>query len=132
LAIVAAADIPLSELQTIVSSVTYDGEGFGALLSYSTHEVLVWKNGTTTYDASSGSFRTIAQVDAELAEGRDFSTTSTFDYKDCNGTEWIVAAVPFFNTTNYQSAETRPAFIMMVFEKKVRSYYALSLIINLT
>jgi hypothetical protein len=87
-------------LQLIVSSVTYENDGFGAVLNYATYDVLVWKNGTTTYDDTTGDFLTISEVDSELASNRNFRVTSTFDYIDANGTDWIVAALPFFDSTS--------------------------------
>jgi hypothetical protein len=102
-----------------VSSVTYENDGFGAVLNYATYDVLVWKNGTTTYDDTTGDFLTISEVDPKLASNRNFRVTSTFDYKDANGTDWIVAALPFFDSTSYVTGETVSAFVMLVFQKKV-------------
>jgi hypothetical protein len=121
LTMVAAADILLSELETIVGTATYEDEGFGAILSYSSNEVLVW-NGTNKYNDDTDSFLFLSQVDAELesAANSDFNSTTTIEYTDADGTEWIVGSVPFFESTNNQfGLETSYSFVMLVFQKKV-------------
>jgi hypothetical protein len=121
LTLVAAGDILLSELQTIVNDVAYENNGFGAILKFGTYEVLIWKNGTDIYDDDSASFKTLEDVDPLLyaSNGDNLETQSTFEYADAEGVTWIVACVPFFDSTSYLTGQTKSAFIMLVFQQRV-------------
>ena len=120
--VVAAAVILLDNLQSIVTSITYANEGFGALLSYSDLSVLSWKNETMyMYNDATSSFYTLQSIDSAFYSatnnGADLKGDSTFQYTDSDGVEWVVASTPFFAATSYGSSTSSNSFILLTFAK---------------
>jgi hypothetical protein len=113
--VVAAAVVLLSDLQDIVNGTIYPSGGFGALLKYSTLEVLSWKEGQTgRYNDSTESFLTVNDVDPQLAK-HDLRKEGTFEYTDADGVRWIVASYPFFSASSYGSGSAYDQLVLLVF-----------------
>lgn len=116
-ALVTSAVFLLSDLAQIVNSVPYTNGGFGALISASTNQVLVWGKNTNTY--VNEAFLTLAQIDPNLAR-KSFSRNGTFTYTDMSGVNWVVASVVFFPTSDYlnPAAGSTNALVALVFAKQ--------------
>ena len=113
--VVSAAVFLLESLATVVNSIDYSYGGFGAVLTYDTLQVLVWKE-DQVYDAKNQQFKTLADFDPVLAS-YDVRQDSSIDYTDSDGEDWVVTSHKFLPTTS----DTAYSLIMLVFSKKNRA-----------
>ena len=117
LALVSAAVMLLEDLRSLVDKIKFPNSGHAALLKYGTYEVLYWKNNYETFDPSTQSFRTIAEVEPSLT-GYDFSAETTFSYTDGSGVSWRAASVPLFLTRSDGAFSSKYALVLVVFARQ--------------
>eukprot|EP01038_Epipyxis_sp_PR26KG_P015339 gene15339-20670_t len=122
---VTGAVVSISTLREMINNIEYKGNGFGALVRYETHEVLVWKNETGIYNAKTSNFYTIFHYDELFAE-EIISFAKSIEYTDANKTEWIVSVAPFFNSTTFSNSEPNMALVYLVFTPKEEAYSILN------
>jgi len=129
--IVSASIFLLESLFDIIDSVHYANGGFGALMKYDTNEVLVWRNRKDIYNQTTNEPYDVSHFDAELAT-HDLKRKAIIDYKDSEGTEWIVTTTPLFNTSYRDSEGSNYALVLLIFSRKLLAMKSLHLLLEHT
>jgi len=115
--IVSAAVLLIDNLAKIINSISYNDNGFGALIKYQTNEVLVWRNNKDIYDSKNSKFYDVSHFDANLAT-YNLKQKSIIEYTDASGADWIVSTTPFFNTSYKDTGTSGYTLVLLVFSQK--------------
>jgi hypothetical protein len=114
---VAAAVLLIDNLAKIINSISYNDNGFGALIKYQTNEVLVWHDNKAIYDSKNSKFYDVSHFDANLAT-YNLKQKSIIEYTDASGADWIVSTTPFFNTSYKDTGKSGYTLVLLVFSQK--------------
>ncbi len=115
--IVSAAVLLIDNLAKIINSISYNDNGFGALIKYQTNEVLVWHDNKDIYDSKTDKFYDVSHFDANLAT-YNLKQKSIIEYTDASGADWIVSTTPFFNTSYKDTGKSGYTLVLLVFSQK--------------
>jgi len=115
--IVSAAVLLIDNLAKIINSISYNDNGFGALIKYQTNEVLVWHDNKDIYDSKNSKFYDVSHFDANLAT-YNLKQKSIIEYTDASGADWIVSTTPFFNTSYKDTGKSDYTLVLLVFSQK--------------
>ncbi len=118
--IVSAAVVRLDTIEEILRSVEFTNDGFVALITYTDHYVIAWKEDTVVYDSLAGAFYTLTDIEPAFDDyDQLLDSKHSFEFTDSDGLEWIVSASPFFETGSYDSTTgSKYSLIVLVFIPK--------------
>ena len=122
--IVSAAVVRLDTIEEILRTVRFSSTGFVALVTYTEHFVIAWKQNTTVYnDTGEGSFKTLTEIEPAFDKYEHLLYKKrSFQFTDSDDLEWIVSAAPFFESGSENSdGETEISeysFVVLVFIPK--------------
>eukprot|EP01033_Poteriospumella_lacustris_P011918 gene11918-8504_t len=111
--VVAGAVLLIQDVASIIRQIDYPQGGFAALVTFGDHRVVVWRDDRDVYDAATGQFLTVADVDPALA-AHDLDSNGVFSYADANGTDWVVTTRSLFASDTTR----RPSFVVLVFANR--------------
>lgn len=114
----------IKDLASIVNTIQYSNNGFGALLRNDANQalrVMVWGSRDDLYDEVTQNFKLLQDIDPSLAKS-SLSSGTVLEYKDPHGIEWFVSARPFLKTSTYVTDVTSTvasnSLILLVFSQK--------------
>eukprot|EP01042_Synura_sphagnicola_P001492 gene1492-1720_t len=110
-------DSLLTAFEEIIHGMQYPDDGFGAVIKADgSNQVIVWKQGIPIYDENTATFKTVHDLDPNLAS-YDLTKNRVIRYTDSIGDDWLVSCTPFFDTSSYSNPIKKKTFVILVWVK---------------